>query len=633
MLEQQTYLSQFAPEKRTTNAREVPSGPSAFTACRLVPYKPAAASESAAERLSTKDGRRLLCNAALALAPLILLLQLLWIPPRFHWLAYVLVGMSIVCFAARHGLMEYRHFHSHESLERYRLGIESAKQDLYVQKAFLEQLFESAPEAIAIVDDGMIVQRINREFTRLFGFTPEEACGKSLDALIVPSGKEAEGLSLNQEADQGKVASLETTRRSKAGATIDISVLVSPVSLGGDRRAMFCIYRDIRERKRVENQLRQSQKMEAVGRLAGGVAHDFNNLLTVINGYGDLLLRRLLPADPSRPQVEQIRRAGQRAAQLTQQLLAFSRRQIIQPRSVNLNNLVSETWDMLSRLIGEDIKLSTALSASPAGIMADPGQIQQVLMNLLVNARDAMPDGGIVTIETANVEIHASGRPELPPGSYVLLAVSDSGVGMDEETRQHIFEPFYTTKPLGEGTGLGLSTVYGIVKQGGGWIYVYSEPGQGTTFRIYWPPTEAAANSGNVPQQGPAELNGTETLLLLEDEKDVRELATSLLSSRGYNVLEAATGDSALQISRDYPDRIHALVTDVVLPGMNGRQVAERLQSERPELRVLYTSGYTQAAIAHRGVLEEGVAFIPKPYTPDDLAAKVREVLATPALR
>ena len=571
---------------------------------------------------------RLLTNATFALAPLIVLLQVAQLQEQFHLLRYALLAASILCFAARLGLSEYRQLRSLESLRLHKLSMESAQEDLLVQKAYLEQLIESAPEAIAIVDSNVLVQRINREFSRLFGHAPEETYGKPLDALIIPAGKEAESVSLNQEAGRGKVASMDTVRKTKDGALVDVSVLVSPVILRENRRAMFCIYRDISEKKRVELQLLQSQKLEAVGRLAGGVAHDFNNLLTVINGYGDLLLRRLTPLDPIRHQVEQVRRAGEKAAQLTQQLLAFSRKQIIQPKPVDLNILVRDCWEMLSRLIGEDIKLNVALASSLGQIMADPGQIHQVLMNLLVNARDAMPDGGRVTIETANVEIKGTERREVPAGSYVLLAVTDSGVGMDDETRQHIFEPFYTTKPLGEGTGLGLSMVYGIVKQGGGWIWVYSEPGQGTTFRIYWPRTDATAALNNVSQHVPAELNGNETLLLLEDERDVRELATELLTSRGYSILKAANGDDALQISSSYPQTIHVLVTDVVLPGLNGRQVAERLKAQRPELKVLYTSGYTQAAIAHRGVLEPGVAFIPKPYTPDDLAAKVREVLA-----
>lgn len=592
-------------------------------------FRPAGRAEPEDPDWPRTMANRLLTNATFALAPFIVLLQIAQFREEFHVLRYVLLGASILGFAARLGLSEYRQFRSLEALRQHKLSIDSTKKDLWVQKAFLEQLIESAPEAIAIVDPNMVVQRINREFTRLFGYAPEEALGKALDALIVPTGKEAEGLSLNQEAYQGKVASTDTIRKTKDGITVDVSVLVSPVTLQEDRHALFVVYRDIGERKRVENQLRQSQKMEAVGRLAGGVAHDFNNLLTVINGYGDMLLRRLPSGDPIRSQVEQIRKAGQRAAQLTQQLLAFSRKQLIQPKALDLNSLVADCGEMLSRLIGEDIELNIVLTPSLGHIMADPGQIHQVLMNLLVNARDAMPDGGRVTIETANVELQGTERPEVPAGSYVVLAVTDSGVGMDDETRQQIFEPFFTTKPVGEGTGLGLSMVYGIVKQAGGWIWVYSEPGEGTTFRIYWPRTDAPVLASNFVPGIPTEFSGSETLLVLEDQEDVRRLATALLSSRGYSILEAASGQDALEIAQHYPEPIHMLVTDVVLRGMNGREVANRLKAQRPELKVLYTSGYTQAAIAHRGVLERGVAFIPKPYTPDDLAAKVREVLAT----
>ena len=633
------YLVGEGPAIYMTGTRSIPSGTLLDLAYTLpllgvglwaASWTPAEVQPGLATRPKTM-GQLMLANATFAFAPLIVLLQVTQLGPEFQMLRYSLLGLSILCFATRLGLSEYRQSQHLESLRGHRLTLESAREDLSVQKAFLEQLIESAPEAIAIVDPGMVVQRINREFTRLFGYSPEEACGRDLDTLIVPADRKDEGIRVNQDVDRGRTASLETIRQSKDGTQIEVSILTAPVRLSAGRTAMFWIYRDIRERRRVENQLRQAQKMEAVGRLAGGVAHDFNNLLTVINGYGDLLLDSLQKSDPARAKLEQMRRAGERAAELTQQLLAFSRKQIVQPRALDLNSLVADSEKMFGRLIGEDIQLTTSLSPSLGQILADPGQIHQVLMNLLVNARDAMPNGGKLIIETANVDLDADfaarhAQVQAEAGPYVQLTISDSGMGMDEETRQHIFEPFYTTKGVGGGTGLGLSTVYGIVKQGGGWIWVYSEPGQGTSFKIYLPRIDVPR--GSVTSEFTAtELNGWETLLLVEDQDDVRQLATSVLSSRGYHVLEAANGDEALVLAGRHQEPIHLMVTDVVLPGMNGKEVAERLHALRPDMKVLYTSGYPEAVIAQRGVLDGNVAYISKPYTPDGLAAKVREVL------
>jgi PAS domain S-box-containing protein len=633
------YLLGEGPAIYLTATRNIPSGTLLDLAYTLpllgvglwaASWTQAEARPESAARPKT-IGQLMLANATFALAPLIVLLQVTQLGPEFQMLRYSLLGVSILCFATRLGLSEYRQSQHLESLRRHKLTLESAREDLSVQKAFLEQLIESAPEAIAIVGPDMVVQRINREFTRLFGYLPGEACGRDLDTLIVPADKKDEGMRVNRDVDLGQTASLETVRQSKDGTQIEVSILTTPVKLTAGRTAMFWIYRDIRERKRVENQLRQAQKMEAVGRLAGGVAHDFNNLLTVINGYGDLLLHSLQKSDPVRSKVEQMRRAGERAAELTQQLLAFSRKQIVQPKALDLNSLVADSEKMFSRLIGEDIQLTTILSPSLGQILADPGQIHQVLMNLLVNARDAMPNGGKMIIETANVELDAGfaarhAQVQAPAGPYVLLAISDTGSGMDEQTRQHIFEPFYTTKGVGGGTGLGLSTVYGIVKQGGGWIWVYSELGQGTTFKIYLPRIDVP-RAGDASEFAATELNGSETLLLVEDQDDVRQLASAVLASRGYRILEAANGDDAVVLSERYQDPIHLMVTDVVLPGMNGKQVAEKLQALRPGMKVLYTSGYPEAVIAQRGVLDGNVAYISKPYTPDGLAAKVREVL------
>ena len=375
----------------------------------------------------------------------------------------------------------------------------------------------------------------------------------------------------------------------------------------------------------------QAQKLESIGRLAGGVAHDFNNLLTVINGYGELLAVGMRENDPNQTAVQSIRKAGARAAELTQQLLAFSRRQMIQPRAIDLNTIVGESQDMFRRLLGEDIELVVKPGAVLGRIMADPGQIHQVLMNLVVNARHAMPDGGRVTIETAAVEIdsaYAKEHHETTPGPHVLLTVTDSGMGMDAETRKHLFEPFFTTKETNKGTGLGLATVYGIVKQSRGWIWVYSEPGKGTAFKIYFP--RLASDAPVPPTNGVAreELRGKETVLVVEDQAEVRSLAGSMLRQYGYTVLEACDGSQAMALESDHAGAIDVLLTDVVLPGINGRELADRLMAVRPAIKVLYTSGYTQEVIAHRGVLDRGVSYIAKPYTPEGLAAKVREVLS-----
>ena len=386
---------------------------------------------------------------------------------------------------------------------------------------------------------------------------------------------------------------------------------------------------DITEHTELEAQYRQAQKMEAVGRLAGGVAHDFNNLLTVITSYSELLLEDCGETDPHRAELLEIRRAAGVAATLTRQLLAFSRQQVLEPRVLSLNDVVTGAGKMLKRLIGEDVRLVTTLASDAGTVRADAGQIEQVIMNLAVNARDAMPDGGALTLETANVEFsdeYVEGHFPAQRGRYVMLAVSDTGVGMSPETQARIFEPFFTTKEAAKGTGLGLATVYGIVKQSGGFIWVYSEPGSGTTFKIYLPRVDEAAVTERRAQ--PADvLGGTETVLLVEDSDALRDIASRVLERRGYTVLEASDGEAALMLAARHPGAIDLLLTDVVMPEMNGRQLAERLTALRPGLKVLYMSGYAGDAVTRRGVLEQGMAYLQKPFTPDALARKVREVL------
>jgi CheY-like chemotaxis protein/two-component sensor histidine kinase len=379
----------------------------------------------------------------------------------------------------------------------------------------------------------------------------------------------------------------------------------------------------------MEEQLLQVQKMEAVGRLSGGIAHDFNNLLTVISGYSELLLAKLDAQDPVATGLAEIRRASDKAAALTQQLLAFSRKQFMQPRVVDLNSVVSDAERMLRRIIGENVELIAHLEPRLGTVRADPDQIGQVLVNLAVNARDAMPGGGKLILETANREFdeeHLRLHPEAPPGRYVMLAVSDTGVGMDEATKARIFEPFFTTKERGKGTGLGLSTVYGIVAQSGGHVWVYSEPGQGTTFRIYLPRLDQAPEE-TVASAPDGEARGSETVLLVEDQAEVRELAAGVLREYGYEVLEAASGEQAEQVAASAETPVDAVVTDVVLPGISGRVLAERLTARWPGLSVLYMSGYTDDVVVHHGVLDAGMAFLQKPFAPEVLARKLRELL------
>jgi PAS domain S-box-containing protein len=390
----------------------------------------------------------------------------------------------------------------------------------------------------------------------------------------------------------------------------------------------------IEREQATEEQLRQSQKMDAIGQLAGGVAHDFNNLLTVITGYTDLGMRRMEPADPLRKNLEQIKKAGDRAASLTRQLLAFSRKQMFQEKVVDLNSIVADMDKMLQRLIGEDIDLVSLLEPSLSRIKADPGQIEQVLLNLAVNARDAMPRGGKLTIETGHAnldEAYVKSHLTAKTGRYVMLAVSDTGTGMDAETQKHVFEPFFTTKEVGKGTGLGLATVYGIVKQSSGDIWIYSEPGKGTTFKIYLPIAEDLADVGVV--SNPIEVpQGQGTILLVEDEELVRNLAGEILRMKGYEVLTAANGIEALRICAEHAGQIDLMVTDVVMPHMGGRELAERVGLVRPETKVLYMSGYTDDAVVRHGILDEQVSFIQKPFSPDLFALKVREVLEHLAL-
>jgi PAS domain S-box-containing protein len=502
----------------------------------------------------------------------------------------------------------------------------------HAREALLQGMLESAVDAVIVMDhEGRVVDH-NSAAESMFGYARDEAVGRTVAELIVPPDLRARhtaGLArvVGGEPPRllGRHREFPAVRRSGEQFPAEVSI----ASVRGAQPPLFVAYvRDLTERRRLEAQFLQAQKMESVGRLAGGIAHDFNNILTAILGYADLLLEELADT-PHRPDITEIKRSAERAALLTRQLLAFGRRQILMPQVVDVNALIVDLERMLTRLIGEDIDLSTALSPELRLVHVDPGQMTQAIMNLVVNARDAMPNGGKLTIETRNVhldESYAAKRPDVAPGEYVRVTVSDTGVGMDADVQAHLFEPFFTTKERGRGTGLGLSTAYGIVRQSGGHIAVYSEPGRGSTFSIYLPPTTEAPTPRPVAA-GPAAANGTETILLVEDEEPVRALARRVLAGYGYQVLVAATAEEGRRLWREHGAHIHLLVTDVVLPGASGPELVRALRDDRPDLWVLYTSGYSEAAIVRRGVLDPQTPYLQKPFAATALAVKVREVL------
>ncbi|HWO04684.1 MAG TPA: response regulator, partial [Methylomirabilota bacterium] len=492
------------------------------------------------------------------------------------------------------------------------------------------ELFDGAPVGlIRSLPDGRVLAA-NAAAVRIAGYPSVSAL---LDASVVELY--AEG------GDRARVAgalergeslqNLEIQGRRQDGTLIWVSVNVRPVRSAAGAVAHYeWSFSDITERRQLESQLRQAQKMEAVGQLAGGVAHDFNNLLTVIGGRCYLMLGKLAPDDPLRREVELVRGASERAARLTHQLLAFSRKQVLEPRVLDLNETVSGIEPLLRRLIGEHIEISVIQGSGLAHVKADAGQLEQVILNLAVNARDAMGRGGQLVLETANATLDAAAArrsPDLEPGAYVMLSVTDSGHGMDAATRAQIFEPFFTTKEVGKGTGLGLATVYGIVKQSGGLIEVESEPGHGASFKVYLPAVQAPVETAEPAKAPGTRMRGSETVLLVEDDPNLRTLAREILTVQGYTVIEAASPLEAIRIHQSHADAIHLLLTDVVMPEMNGPQLAAQLQAGRPGMEVLFMSGYTGSALALEGGGEFGGAFLAKPFTPDGLSRRVREVL------
>ena len=531
-----------------------------------------------------------------------------------------------------------------EEAGRSRLVLLSVVEDLQqaqeAQRQSEDQLrliLDSTAEGIYGVDSMGCCTFCNASSLRMLGYSrPEDVIGQAMHALI--HGRRVDGSAypveecpIHEAYSRGVEKHVRDDMFWRAdGKGFSVEYWAYPIRPNDRTQGAVVAFLDITESKRAEKQLRHAAKMEAVGRLAGGVAHDFNNLLTIINGYTQLILEQCPAEHPNQTHLKEVLKAGNRAVGLTQQLLAFGRRQVLQPQVLNLNDAVQNTAKMLQRLIGEDINLVFSSHPTLGRVRADPGQVEQVVMNLAVNARDAMPQGGKLTIETADVELdedYARSHGTVTPGHYVMLAVSDTGVGMDAETQAHIFEPFFTTKEKGKGTGLGLATVYGIINQSGGHIWVYSEPGKGTTFKIYLPRIHEAGEPARDREEHESVKGGSETILLVEDEEAVRALTARILQERGYNVIESSSAEDALQIAEGHQETIHMLLTDVVMPGMSGVSVAERVSALRQGVKILYMSGYTDDAIVRHGVLETGTAFLQKPFTPDVLARKVREVL------
>lgn len=497
----------------------------------------------------------------------------------------------------------------------------------------LEAILDSAAQCIlAVGRDGRILAA-NSKSEAMFGYTPEELQGKPVEVLVPEKAVRSHQRHRDGYFEAPRVrpmgAGVDLVARRKDGSEFPVEISLSH-ALGGDERLAIAFVSDITERKTLEVQLAQSQKLEAIGRLAGGIAHDFNNLLTIITGFDRFLLDRLSTMDPLRGYAEEIMKAAERASAMTKQLLAFSRRQIVQPKIVDLNKAVRESEQMIRRLMGENIDLVYRLSDNAGRVRIDPSQLDQIVLNLLINSRDALPRGGRVTVETAKVQLgedYAKTHVGVVPGRFAMLAVTDNGLGMDRSVQEHIFEPFFTTKPMDQGSGLGLATVYGIVKQNGGDIWVYSEVGKGTTFKVYLPRIQrkgdAEAMAGDVSNK----LKGSETVLVVEDERGVRDLICTLLSDKGYNVLVAASPREALEQTSREQGHVDLLLTDVVLPEMSGHELSQKLRLDRPGMKVVYMSGYTENTIVHHGVLEEDVQFVAKPFTFEELLSKVRSTL------
>ena len=701
-------------------------------------WQPAPAAETVSPLRRKTLGELMLTNATFALAPLIILWQVSQLAPEWRLLRFSLLGVSIVCYAARLGISQYREAKSSNAVLTHTLAMDSAINGMaildaegkyiYVNTAYArmigntnreevlgkswrevpsprdvasvvsevrealqqhgkwfgpltvhhsngtvvptEMAVTSLPDGGTICVSHDITQRLSAQRARaetetkyrmlieqvaaisyiaelgvkgqwlyvspqvetMFGYSSEEWLSTSTDWIRHISLEDHPIVHAAEEASsRGEPFQAEYRITRKDGQTIWVSDTAVVVRGIDSHPVMEGLIVDITDRKMLENQLQQARKMEAVGRLAGGVAHDFNNLLTIIKGYVEMALQRCLDRPELHGDIRRIENAADRAVNLVRQLLAFSRKQVLRPKILDLNAIVVNLDQLLRRLMNENIEMKTFVSKDVGAIKADPGQVEQVIMNLVVNARDALPDGGRIVIETSNVDldsVYTLDHAVVRPGPYVLLAVTDTGIGMTADTVAHIFEPFYTTKESGRGTGLGLSTVYGIVKQSGGYIWVYSEIGKGTTFKVYLPRVSDSIPASQVPEtHAPTAHKGHETILLVEDEPAVRQLARMVLSKLGYTVLEALSPEDAERLAGNDGAEIHLLLTDVVMPGMSGHELAKRLTARCPQLRVLYMSGYTYNVIAQDGTLEEGISFLQKPFTPQVLTEKVREAL------
>jgi signal transduction histidine kinase/sensor domain CHASE-containing protein/ActR/RegA family two-component response regulator len=525
------------------------------------------------------------------------------------------------------------HISGHDELANLGETINSMLEDLeigqverHAERVRLSVMVEKMPAIVWTADTRLEIESAMGAGLNALGLRARDSVGMSILDFFFTKDNDAPPIAAHRNALLGQAVAYDAAWKDRR-----FESHVQPLrDSEGVIQGVIGVALDITERERLTDQLRQSQKMQAVGELAGGVAHDFNNLLMVVKGHSQLLLDRLPDASPMRLSVEQVEKAADRAASLTRQLLAFSRKQVLQPRVLDMNEAVGGMIRMFSRVIGENIEMAFLPGGKLGRVKADPGQIEQVLLNLVVNARDAMPSGGRLTIETSNVELdrgYAATHTSLEPGLYVMLTVTDTGCGMDAETQARIFEPFFTTKGPGKGTGLGLATVYGVVKQSGGYIYVYSEVGRGTTFKIYLPQVTDELDK-LVPETGKGRsARGTETILFVEDEQSVRELVRDYLVAAGYCLLEAADGIQALKVAAAHPGPVHMLITDVVMPHLSGPELATKLSSERPALKVLFISGYTDDTVFRHGVLEGGVAFLQKPFNLKALAQKIREVL------
>jgi len=514
---------------------------------------------------------------------------------------------------------------------RVRAARQRAELALRESEARYRRIIETTNEGVWLLDADSKTTFVNGRMGALLGYSPDELMDRPVLDFVAEESRAVITQSLGRRREQSAGGQIEARLRRKDGADLWVLFDSTPIFEADERPAgALAMVTDVSQRRQLEEQLHQAQKIEAIGNLAGGVAHDFSNLLTVILSYTSMVIESLGPHDPIRPDLVEVHRAGERAKGLTQQLLAFSRQQLLEPRTLDLNQVILGLERMLRPLLSASVEMSLLPSPSLGKVCADLGQIERIVVNLVVNARDAMPQGGKMTIETGNVDLdaaYAAIHHQVTPGPYVMFAVTDTGSGMSAATQARIFEPFFTTKDPGEGTGLGLSTVFGIVKQSGGHIGVYSEPGMGTTFTVYLPRTDGSPDVAVAPPPPPVTLRGTETILLVEDEEQVRTVIRMILQRHGYNVLEAQNGGEAFLICEKYSGKIELLLTDVAMPRMSGRALAERVAPTRPAMKVLYVSGYTGRAVVHNGVLEPGVQFLQKPITPDALARKVREVL------